>query len=48
MSSLVAPLALHAGKMIITKFIKGRRVRFCPNCKQKINIRGTHRRSNAS
>ncbi len=40
MSSLLAPLALHAGKRIITKFINGRKIRSCPHCGGKIHIRG--------
>ncbi len=40
MSSLLAPLAVHAGKALITRFIKGKRMRFCPHCKGKVFIRG--------
>ncbi len=43
MSQIIAPLALHAGKAIITKFIKGRKVRTCPHCNGKIFIRGRRR-----
>ncbi len=40
MSSLLAPLAIHAGKTLITRFIKGRKMRFCPHCGRKVFIRG--------
>ncbi len=43
MSQLLAPLALSAGKALITRFIKGRRMRFCPNCGAKVFIRGKPR-----
>ena len=44
MSSVIAgQLALHAGKALITKFIKGKRMRLCPNCGQKVFIRGGRR-----
>ncbi len=33
-------VALHVGKALITRFIKGRRMRFCPNCGAKVFIRG--------
>ncbi len=39
-SSLLAPLAIHAGKALITRFIKGRRMRFCPHCGGKVFMRG--------
>ena len=37
--ALATTLAAHAGKMIITRIIKGRKMRFCPQCGAKINIR---------
>ena len=40
LSEFLAPLALHAGKTLITRFIKGKKNRFCPHCKGKIYIRG--------
>ncbi len=40
MSALAAPLALHAGKAILTRFIKGKRMRFCPHYGRKVFIRG--------
>jgi len=40
MSQILGPLALHAGKEIITRYIKGRKVRMCPHCNGKIYIRG--------
>jgi len=45
MSAILAPIAIEAGKQIVTKFIKGRRMRFCPHCSRKINIRGKRRRT---
>ncbi len=44
LSSVLAPLAVHAGKALLTRFIKGRRVRSCPHCGGKIFIRGKTRR----
>jgi len=38
-SQLLTPLAIHAGKALITRFIKGRRVRMCPHCGRKVFIR---------
>ncbi len=32
-------LAIHAGKRIITRIIRGRKTRMCPHCNGKINIR---------
>jgi len=32
-------LAIAAGKALITRFIKGKRMRFCPNCGAKVFIR---------
>ncbi len=43
MSQFIAPLALHAGKALITKFIKGRKTRSCPHCGGKVFIRGGRR-----
>ncbi len=45
MSTIIAPLALHAGKQLITRFIKGRRMRFCPQCGAKVFIRGKTKRN---
>ncbi len=39
-------LAIEAGKALITRFIKGKRMRFCPQCGAKVFIRGAHRKSN--
>ena len=45
MSGVVAStLAIEAGKALITRFIKGKRMRFCPKCGAKVFIRqGTRR-----
>jgi len=40
----VTPLAIHAGKAIITRFIKGRKMRFCPHCNAKVFIRSKTKR----
>ncbi len=38
-------LAVTAGKALITKFIRGKRMSFCPNCGAKVFIRkGAKRR----
>ncbi len=39
-SQVAQGVLLHVGKALITRFIRGRRVRMCPNCGQKVFIRG--------
>ena len=40
MSALAKVLAIEAGKHIIRRVIKGRRMSFCPHCGRKVFIRG--------
>ena len=45
LTTLIAKeLAVTAGKALITKFIKGKRMRFCPQCGAKVYIRRHTRR----
>ena len=40
MSQIAVPLAVHAGKTLLTRYLKGRKTRMCPHCGGKIFIRG--------
>ncbi len=40
-TQIASALAIHAGKAIITRFIKGRKMRFCPHCNRKVFIRSS-------
>ncbi len=48
MSALARIAAVEGGKFLIRRFIKGRKMTFCPQCGAKINIRRKVRKRIAS